>query len=111
MFCVLWDVSVELFPSSIIDSVSLPYSSSVFNREDDKDHDMIATNKGRDRQEDHAQEGNSTCHHCSGVEDARKEVSHPTSLECHDENYYIITFAPVLGHAHAESGKLCTEPL
>ena len=71
-------MSVGKFLSSIIDSFSSPYSSSVFNREDDKDHDMIATNKGRDRQEDHAQEGNSTCHHCSGVEDARKEVYYPT---------------------------------
>ena len=50
------------------------------SKEDDKDHDVIATNIGGDREEDHANEGDSGCHHCSGVEDARKGVNHPRIL-------------------------------
>ena len=46
-------------------------------KQDDKDHDVVATNICGDRQEDHGDKDNAGGHHGNGVEYTGKEVNCP----------------------------------
>ena len=51
------------------------------SKQDDKDHDVVATNIRGDRQEDQGYKDNTGGHHGNGVEDTGEEVNCPETFD------------------------------